>query len=194
MTDAAKPDVDPETLSLIRGMLADEVTIPPGTQMPPADVPRFAPIQDTPVAETALPPAPEPPRRAKTRKRVAWRPKRLHVVLALGVAVLLLRPMWVLLALLLTVFAVLGAFVILGAPRASPGATQSLKAYIDRYPPRHPPTVTRLDSFADRPYPTLARLSECPPGTLRLPSLPAFLQAAAAPAQAALAPLPRPPP
>ncbi|MEO0939891.1 MAG: hypothetical protein AAFY38_17205 [Pseudomonadota bacterium] len=160
MTNAAKIDVDPETLSMIRGMLADEEAQEQIASNPaPA---RFAHIHDPDAAEfverrSAPQPHLEVYTAPKPRFRLprlpslgGWRPSPRMMIGGAVLAVLLLRPAWVVLAVVLSLFAVLGAFVLLGSDRVWGLCIAGLRHYMARHPARAPQIAARVDRFAER--------------------------------------------
>ncbi|MEL7100229.1 MAG: hypothetical protein AAGM84_15495 [Pseudomonadota bacterium] len=159
MADAARHDVDPETLSMIRGMLAEEETQARIDAKPASN--RFSEINDPSAPEfverrAAPQPHLEPyldgPRRSRFRLPSfgGWRPSRRLLICAALLVLLLVRPVWVLGTVLLMCFVTLGMFLLFGADRVWGGFVIGLRHYVGRHPDRGPRIVARLDRFADR--------------------------------------------
>ncbi|MEM8577846.1 MAG: hypothetical protein AAGF60_08345 [Pseudomonadota bacterium] len=107
----------------------------------------------------------------------AWRPKAWQVAVLLSTLLLLLRPHWVLLAVLLIAFSILGVFALAGADRTWGWAVSGLRLYLRRYPDRGPRTLARLDRFAERWDRILDRFPDGSVDGLYLPDLQALMRA-----------------
>ncbi|UOA28346.1 hypothetical protein [Pseudosulfitobacter sp. DSM 107133] len=155
MSDSAKADLGPDTLSLIRDLVTDENVTP---EAPRAPSPR-AQMAATPVEHVAV--TAGPARRATQGRakdalhRVVarlrgFRPSRRQIIWAAIALVVVLRPAWVVLALVLGLFLVLGVFLAFGPDRLWAGTVALLKWYIARAPERGARLAAWIDGFAYR--------------------------------------------
>jgi hypothetical protein len=91
---------------------------------------------------------------AKSRRfklpQLQFQPSRKLIALTVFLAVLVLRPHWVFLSMVLTLFVIMGAFVFLGADKVWRTVVRSLHFFAGRSPERAQRLVKGLDEFALR--------------------------------------------
>lgn len=184
MSDAARADVDPEMLTMIRGMLAEEDTKARLDAKPASN--RFAPVHDPDAPEFVerrkdrqphLEAYTEPRRRLRLPTLGGWRPSRRTLITAAFLAVLVFRPLWIVAALLFLVFSTMGLFVLFGSDRVWGGFVLGLRRYIDRRPERGPRVAARLDRFAERWDRVLDRFPDGTVDALYFPDLQGLMEA-----------------
>lgn len=172
MSDSAQTGLGPETLSLIRDMVSGE-----GGEEAPA-APRASALRKTP--ETARPrvgaASPDVLSRAIAKVR-AFRPSRRQIIWSSIALVVLIWPALVVLALVLSIFTVIGVFLACGSDRVWSGAVRLLKWYMARAPERGASLAVRLDRFALRWDNFLDRFPDGWVDGLYLPDLQSLLEA-----------------
>tara|TARA_R110002126_G_scaffold192157_1_gene340323 strand:- start:331 stop:945 length:615 start_codon:yes stop_codon:yes gene_type:complete len=178
MPDSVKAGLGPDTLSLIRNMVseADTAGMPADS---PATRPRAGMAQALPDAGTqTLHPdfAKQMAHQSFARAR-HFRPSRRQVLWTAFALIVLLRPAWIVLTLVLGAFLILGVFVAFGADRVWSGAVNLLKWYIARAPERGARLVGRMDRFACRWDNLLDRFPDGWVDGLYLPDLQSPLEA-----------------
>lgn len=127
-----------------------------------------------PELEAPEEPTAKPAPRAKRRGFVL--PKRRHVFWLAVVAVAVLRPLWVLGPVILSVLLVTGTFLLLGPDRFWAGVQGRLRRYEAVAPKRAARLVARLDRLAERWDGVLDRLPESWAERFALPSFAASTQ------------------
>ncbi len=172
MSDSAKAGLGPETLSLIRDIVTGD-----GAEDAPA-----APRAPTQRASRAAPSQPKrsvaPGLLGRTVARVrAFRPTRRQIVWSAVALIVLLRPAWVVLMLVLGLFLVMGVFAAFGSDRVWSGAVGLLKWYMNRAPAKGARLAARIDGFACRWDNLLDRFPDGWVDALYLPDLQSLLDA-----------------
>lgn len=172
MSDSAKAGLGPETLSLIRDIVTGD-----GAEDAPA-----APRAPTQHASRAAPSQPKrsvaPGLLGRTVARVrAFRPTRRQIVWSAVALIVLLRPAWVVLMLVLGLFLVMGVFAAFGSDRVWSGAVGLLKWYMNRAPAKGARLAARIDGFACRWDNLLDRFPDGWVDALYLPDLQSLLDA-----------------
>jgi hypothetical protein len=169
MSDSAKAGLGPETLSLIRELVSGEaVTLPRGPLVHRIVSPQEALPARRGVSDVVT------QRFARLR---ALRPSRRQSVWAAVGLIVLLRPAWVVLTLVLGVFVMLGMVVAFGADRVWSGSVGLLKWYTGRAPERGVRLAARIDRFACRWDSLLDRFPDGWVDGLYLPDLQSLLDA-----------------
>ncbi|MBM1816650.1 hypothetical protein [Pseudosulfitobacter pseudonitzschiae] len=178
MSDSVKAGLGPDTLSLIRNMVSEADTADTPSDRPAAR-PRAAVAQ-------ALPDAGPQPLQPDFARQMAhqsilrarkFRPSCRQILWATLALIVLLRPAWIVLMLVLGAFLILGVFVAFGADRVWSGAVDLLKWYIARAPERGARLVERMDRFACRWDKLLDRFPDGWVDGLYLPDLQSLLEA-----------------
>lgn len=178
MSDSVKAGLGPETLSLIRDIVsdADPVDMPEPRRAPRSLVHSAA--EHTVAASQVAPSgyARRPLNKVLMRVR-AFRPSRRQIFWSIFALIVLLRPAWIVLTLVLAAFATLGIFVGFGADRVWSGAVSLLKWYTQRAPVRGARLTARIDRFACRWDNLLDRFPDGWVDGLYLPDLQSLLDA-----------------
>lgn len=178
MSDSVKAGLGPETLSLIRDIVsdADPADMPEPRRAPPS--PGHTAAVHTVAASQAAPSgsARRPLNTALARVR-AFRPSRRQIFWTIFVLIVLLRPAWIVLTLVLAAFVTLGVFVGFGADRVWSGAVSLLRWYTSRAPVRGARLTARIDRFACRWDNLLDRFPDGWVDGLYLPDLQSLLEA-----------------
>ena len=174
MSDSAQTGLGPETLTLIRDMVSDTepVHMPEPRRAAPSPVHTAAMHTVAPSQAASSGYARRPPNAVLARVR-AFRPSRRQIFWTVFALIVLLRPAWIVLTL------VLGAFVTLGfgADRVWSGAVSLLKWYMLRAPVRGARLTARIDRFACRWDNLLDRFPDGWVDGLYLPDLQSLLDA-----------------
>lgn len=172
MSDSAKAGLDPETLTLIRDMVSDTdpVDMPQPRRSAPSPV-HTAATHTVAASQTASSAYARRPLNAVLTRVQAFRPSRRQIFWTIFALIVLLRPAWIVLTLVLAAFVTLGVFVGFGPDRVWSGAVSLLKWYTLRAPVRGARLTARIDRFACRWDNLLDRFPEGWVDGLYLPDL-----------------------
>lgn len=168
VTDACKPVT--EACNPVTEDRADTAAVQPETHV--SQHAAGHPGPENPAAAAGIDLSPLKAAIDTLRGRVTnYRPTKRHIFWAVFALVAVLRPHWILLSVLITLFVIAGAFACFGAERVWAKMTVLFRAYAKRYPESAARLSDRLDRFALRWDTILDRFPEGSVDGLYLPDV-----------------------